>query len=209
MSQQRDGPGQGRPGMEEENQEGRQKLDLAVQVAHIAAQVSAVLLSGTMKKREDLETRLTLARERLEEQGAPAGLIPFIDTMRGLLIGQDVSALAEDLPGAYRAVYDRILADVAAQAGAGELTVGQVLDEVAHNVILVMTRGSFDQRRQMESTLSIMEQETERRPDLEPLADFLTAARLLLKGSDPTPIANGLEGPFHAKWDEIMDAVRG
>ena len=33
------------------------------------------------------------------------------------------------------------------------------------------------------------------------------AVRILLKGGDPSPIAQGLTGPFQAKWDEILAAI--
>ncbi len=55
----------------------------------------------------------------------------------------------------------------------GDLTVGQVLDEVSHNVVLALKQGTFDQRRQMADTLQIMAEESRRRPDLSGLVDFL------------------------------------
>jgi hypothetical protein len=184
------------------------KVDLAVQVAHIAAQVAAAMRSGSQEKRGELETKLTLARERLEERGAPEGLIPFIDVVRGLLGGQDVAPLVAELPPSYRAVYAQIMDDLEAREEEGELTVREVLDQVSHNVVLAMKRGTFEHRRRMANTMWVMEQEATKRPDLAPLIDFMRAARTLLKGGDPSPVVERLGGPFLAKWEEMLDEIR-
>jgi len=184
------------------------KLDLAVQVAHIAAQVSVALRNTDPAKRSELETKLTLARERLEQRGSPPGLIPFIDVMRGLLLGQDMSAEAQHLLPAYLAVYQQLVDDQKLREDEGDLTVGQVLDEVSHNVALALKQGTFDQRRQMADTLQIMAEESRRRPDLSGLVDFLTAARILLQGGYPLPIEAQLEGPFREKWNQLLKDLR-
>ena len=184
------------------------KADLAVQVAHIAAQVSVALHTTNPAKRNELENKLTLARERLEQQGSPPGLIPFIDVMRGLLGGRDMSAEAQHLPPAYHAVYEQLVDDLKRREDEGDLTVGQVLDEVSHNVTLALKRGTFDQRRHMADTLLIMAEESKRRPDLSGLVDFLTAARILLQGGDPLPVEAQLEGPFRDRWNQILAGLR-
>ena len=184
------------------------QVNLAVQVAHIAAQVSAALSAADPARKGELEGKLTLARERLEEKGAPPGLIPFVDVMRGLLSGRDMSTEARDLPPAYQAVYEQLVDDQKQREGEGDLTVGQVLDEVSHNVTLALKRGTFDQRRHMADTLLIMAEESKRRPDLSGLVDFLTAARILLQGGDPLPVEAQLEGPFRDAWNQILKALR-
>jgi hypothetical protein len=184
------------------------QVNLAVQVAHIAAQVSTALAAADSAKKSELESKLTLARERLEQKGAPPGLIPFIDVMRGLLIGRDMSAEARNLPPAYYAVYEQLIDDQKQRGDEGSLTVGQVLDEVTQNVILALKRGTFDQRRHMADTLLIMAEESKRRPDLLGLVDFLTAARILLQGGDPLPVEAQLEGPFRDKWNQLLAGLR-
>jgi hypothetical protein len=188
--------------------EGQATVNLALQVANVAAQVSAAMRSDDEEKRDELETRLALAEARLlDRQATPEGLTDFLGVMRGLLTGEDVSALVDDLPVAYRAVYRQLAGEIEAGKDEGELTVGQVLDEVTHNVILALARGTFDQRRRMAETLLAMEQESGERPDLGGLRDLLHAARLLLQEEDPTPVAEGLTGPFKARWEEILDAI--
>jgi hypothetical protein len=188
-------------------QEGWQ-VNLAVQVAHIAAQVSAAMGAADTAKKSELESKLTLARERLEQKGAPPGLIPFIDVMRGLLDGRDMSTEARALPPAYQAVYEQLMDDLKQREGEGTLTVGQVLEEVSSNVTLALKRGTFDQRRHMADTLLIMAEESRRRPDLAGLIDFLTATRILLQGGDPLPVEAQLEGPFRDAWHQILKALR-
>jgi hypothetical protein len=188
--------------------DGQATVNLALQVANVAAQVSAAMRSDDEEKRYELETRLALAQARLiERQTTPEGLTDFLGVMRGLLTDEDVSALADDLPVAYRAVYQQLVGEIGASKDEGELTVGQVLDEVTRNVILALVRGTFDQRRRMAETLLAMEQESGERPDLGELRDLLHAARLLLMEEDPTPVAEGLTGPFKARWEEILEAI--
>jgi hypothetical protein len=193
---------------------GPSAVDLALQVAQIAAQVSLALQNarrlGEQAGCDDLEGKLAMAQERLEREGAPPGLIPFIDVLRGMLRGDDVSARARGLPGSYRAVYQQLANDLEAQEQEeeGRLTLREVLDQVTHNVILVIKGGSFEQRRRMADTLLTMEYEAEQRPDLVGLRDLARAARFLLMGGDPTPVVEQLQGPFRDKWQEIADAIR-
>lgn len=184
-------------------------IDLALQVANVAAQVSVALRSANEGKRDELETRLALAQARLQEQSdAPGGLVLFLSVMQGLLRGQDVSEPADDLPPAYRAVYEQLVSEVAPSPDEGTLTVREVMDEVTDNVILALTRGTFDQRRRMADTLLAMEQESLDRPDLVGLRGLLQAARLLLQEADPTSVADQLRGPFKARWEEILEAIQ-
>jgi hypothetical protein len=198
---------------------GQATVDLALQVANVAAQVSAARRSADESKCQELESRLALAQTKLlERQSTPEGLILFLEVMRGLLRGDDVSALAGDLPTAYRAVYEQLVSETgdassggqSAAPGAqeGTMTVRQVLDEVSQNVILALTHGTFDQQRRMAETLLAMEQESLERPDLVELRTLLQALRLLLKGQDPTPVAERLRGPFQARWQEILGAIQ-
>jgi hypothetical protein len=87
------------------------------------------------------------------------------------------------------------------------MTVRQVLDEVAHNVVLAMSGGTLTHRLRMANTLLAMQQEARDRPDLSGLCDLLQAARILLQGDDPSVVADQLSGPFRSKWDEILEAV--
>lgn len=194
-------------------------VDLALQVANVAALVSAAMRSADESKCSELAARLAQAQVRLlEQQRTPEGLILFLDVMQGLLNGEDVLALAVDLPAPYRAVYEQLVGEATANApgpgapetGApeGTLTVREVMDEVTHNVILALVHGTFDQRRQMSDTLLVMEQELLKRPDLDELRHLLQAARLLLQGMDPTPIVQQLRGPFKARWEEILEAIQ-
>jgi hypothetical protein len=188
---------------------GQAAIDLALQVANVAALVSAAMRSADQEKRDELEARLALAQARLlEQKGTPEGLILFLAVMRGLLRGEDMSAQAGDLPAPYRAVYAQLMDEAEADGQEGTLTVREVLDEVTHNVILALVRGNFDQRRRMADTLLVMEQESRQRPDLAGLRHLLQAARLLLKGADPTPVASRLRGPFKARWEEILEAIQ-
>jgi hypothetical protein len=183
------------------------RVDLALQVANIAAQVSTAMRSKGGDKRDELESRLALAHERLQEKNPPPGLVLFIEVMRGLLRGENVAQQARGLPPSYLAVYEQLVGELTVEEDEGQLTVRQVIDEVTHNVIAALQHGSFHQRRQMANTLFIMEQESERRPDLVALRDFLTAARLLLEGGDPSVATASLRGPFLEKWQEIVDAL--
>ena len=195
----------------------RSAVNLALQVAQVAAQVSTVLRNPEQTPREELESRLGMAQERLEQQGAPTGLIPFLAVMRGLLRGEDVSELADALPASYRAVYLQLqleLGNVSTQVGPqptggeeGSMTVREVLDEVARNVVLAMSNGTLTQRLRMANTLLAMQQEAADRPDLVGLCDLLLAARILLQGDDPSEAAEALRGPFLDKWQEILATV--
>jgi hypothetical protein len=151
-----------------------------------------------------------MAQERLEQKGAPPGLVPFLAVVRGLLRGEDVAELAAGLPVSYRAVYTQLVSETqSADAGdeGGSMTVREVLDEVAHNVILAMTNGTLTHRLRMASTLLAMQQEAADRPDLAGLRDLLQAGRILLQGDDPSVVADQLRGPFRAKWEEILVGV--
>ena len=190
--------------------ESQAKVNLALQVAQVAAQVSAVLHGQEEGAREELASRLELAQERLEQEGAPAGLIPFLIVMRGLLSGEDVSELAAGLPPSYRAVYAQLISEIqpASEGGeGGSMTLGQVLDEVTRNVILAMSGGTLTQRLRMANTLLAMQQEAADRPDLSGLCDLLQATRILLQGDDPGPIAEQLSGSFLQRWEQILAAV--
>jgi hypothetical protein len=190
------------------------KVNLALQVAQIAAQVSGALRGPDQEARDELEARLAMAQERLEQQGAPVGLIPFLAVMRGLLKGENVDKLAAKLPVSYRAVYNQLAVETQATAPgsdradeSGTMTVREVIDEVARNVVLAMSSGTLTQRLRMANTLLAMQQEAADRPDLSGLCDLLLAARILLQGDDPGEAADALRGPFKAKWDEIVAAV--
>jgi len=190
--------------------ESQARVNLALQVAQVAAQVSTALRGSDQDARDELESRLAMAQERLEQQDAPAGLIPFLAVMCGLLRGEDVSELASELPAAYRAVYAQLVNEtqhLGAGDESGTMTVREVLDEVARNVILVMSSGTLTHRLRMADTLLAMQQEAADRPDLAGLCDLLVAARILLQGDDPGVVADQLRGPFRTKWDEILDAV--
>jgi hypothetical protein len=185
---------------------GQDKIDLAVQVASIAAQVSAVMQSDDAERRSELEKRLSLAQTKLSEQQSPEGLIPFIEVMRAVLMGRDASELAEELPRSYRAVYEQLIDEVESEEE-GQLTVREVMQEVSRNALQVLKRGTVDQRRLMANTLLQMAQEAERRPDLEPMIDFITAVRLLLLEQDPSPSVAKLIGPFREQWERILQGL--
>jgi len=184
------------------------RIDLALQVANLAALVSAALKSGDATRRTELEGRLALVQERLQQTGAPTGLIPFIEVLRGALSGVDMSELAEELPRAYRAVYDQLMDEQEAE-DEGQLTVREVMEEVSRNVVAAMRRGSADHRRRMANTLLQMAQESEKRPDLTALIDFLMASRLLLLDRDPSTVVDRLVGSFRDQWQRIVDAIEG
>ena len=188
--------------------QGRATVDLALQVANVAARVSAAMRSKDPGKRDELQAQLALAQGRLEEQGAPPGLIPFLIVMQGLLCAEDVSSLAGELPASYRAVYQQLVDELDMEDADGALTVREVLDEVTHNVIVAMVRGTHDQKRRMAETLLAMQEESRGRPDLAALRDLLQAARLLLLEGDPAPAADRLRGPFREQWEAILDATR-
>lgn len=192
------------------DEESQARVNLALQVAQVAAQVSTALRHEDPDARTELADRLEMAQERLEQQGAPVGLIPFLAVMDGLLRGEDVSELAGMLPASYRAVYAQLLTETQPAAGSGEggsMTVRQVLDEVSHNVILAMSGGTLAHRLRMANTLLAMQREAADRPDLSGLCDLLHAARILLQGDDPGPVAEDLREPFLLTWEKILAAV--
>jgi hypothetical protein len=190
--------------------QGHVRVNLAMQVAGIAAQVSAALESGEPKKQQALADKLSLAQEQLQQGQAPDGLIPFIDVMCAILRGEDASSRADKLPMAFRAVYDQLVQETQKQEDSmvGELTVRQVLDQVAHNTVLVMKHGSYAQQRMMSNTLLRMQQESATRPDLEALVHFLEAVGALLQDEDWAPSASQLQGPFQAKWEDILNQLK-
>lgn len=196
--------------MTEENdlpKNGQVKVNLAMQVAGIAARVTSAIRSSSQEQCSELAAKLTLARDQLQASDtAPPGLVPFIDVMRGLLRGQDVEELADTLPASYRAVYDQVV-DETQRGHDGELTLREVLDEVTHNVIVVMKRGSPAQRAKMADTLFRMQRESSWRPDLQAFIDFLQAARTLLQEPDVPPAEPALQGRFLEKWNEILSAL--
>ncbi len=187
--------------------DGKVRVNVALQVAGIATQVTAALQSDNPKKCDELERKLTLAQGQLDPLDSPPGLVPFIDVMRGLLRGDDVAARAGGLPPAYRAVYEQIVDSITPPEPEGELTLRQVVDEVAHNLLTVMRFGTFDQRQQLIDVLLKMEQEAAERPHLLQLADFCKAARLLLDGDEPGPAAARLRGVFREKWEHIISTL--
>jgi len=187
---------------------GQVRVNLALQVAGIAAQVTAALRSGDDVQRAKLERTLAEAQAQLDRGPSPEGLPLFIDVMRGLLRGEDVSADAQDLPESFRAVYHQVVDEMHHAQEEGPLTVRQVLDEVSHNVIVAMRQGSYGQRRMMANTLLQMERESAHRPDLATLVHFLQAARALLQDEDWAEPASQLTGPFQARWEQILEALR-
>ena len=187
--------------------DGEDRVNLAMQVANIAAQASTALRSGSLEQQEELADTLTRARERLAQNPTPEGLLPFMDVICGLLRGQDVAASATALPTPYRAVYDQLVDETEHDSEEGEMTLREVLDEVAYNVVVAMKGGTPAQRRMMANTLHRMQQESTRRPDLKSLIDLLDAARALLLDEDWAPHANKLRGPFQACWEEILNAT--
>lgn len=188
---------------------GQVRVNLALQVAGIAAQVTAALRSGDASKRATLERTLGQAQEQLRHGPTPEGLPLFIEVMRGLLRGEEVSGEAAELPESFAAVYAQVVDEVQHAQEEGPLTVGQVLDQVTQNVIVAMRQGSYAQRRMMANTLLRMERESERRPDLGPLVHFLEAARALLQDEDWAEPAGQLSGPYEARWAQILEALRG
>jgi hypothetical protein len=188
-------------------QDGQVRVNLAMQVAGIAAQVSSALQSGDTERCTELAQKLTLAQAQLEQGTTAEGLVSFIEVMCGLLRGDDVSALAQGLGTSYRAVYDQIIDEMQVPVDEGDLTLGEVLDEVAYNVCALVNHGTGAQRSMMAQTLQEMQQESRRRPDLQALIVFLEAARALLLGEDPSPHASQLSGPFQARWEEILDGL--
>lgn len=190
--------------------QGHVKVNLAMQVAGIAAQVSAALGSRDAEKQQELAGKLSLAQEQLQQGQAPDGLVPFIDVMCAMLRGEDASSRVDKLPVAFRAVFDQLVRETQKQEDpmVGDLTVRQVLDQVAHNAVLVMKQGSYAQQRMMANTLLKMQQESARRPDLVALVHFLEAVGALLQDEDWAPAANQLQGPFQAKWEDILNQLQ-
>ena len=187
--------------------DGQVKVNLANQIAGIAAQVTSALRSGNADQRNALESKLALARDQLQQGTAPDGLIPFIDIMCGLLRGEDTSLLVDNLLPAYRAVYDQVIDETRQREDDSELTLGQVLDQVSHNAVLAIRQGTYAQRRLMANTLLKMQRESARRPDLGALIDFLEAIRALLQDEDWAPFASRLQGPFQERWEVILTAL--
>jgi hypothetical protein len=188
--------------------DGQVRVNLAAQVAGIAAQVTAALRSQNADIRRELAEKLARAREGLLLGPAPDGLVPFIDVMCGMLRGENVLVLVDELPAAFRAVYDQLVDETQMHKNEGELTLRQVLEQVSHNLVLAMKQGSYGQRRMMANTLLRMQRESARRPDLQPLIDFLEAARALLQDEDWAVAASQLRGPFQAKWEEVLTDLR-
>lgn len=191
------------------HEDGQVRVNLALQVAGIAAQVTTALRSGDPDKRAALERTLSQAQEQLHRGPTPEGLPLFIEVMRGLLRGENVSDEAAELPESFAAVYHQVVDEVQHMSEEGPLTVGQVLDQVSQNVVVAMRQGSYAQRRMMANTLLRMERESERRPDLAPLIHFLEAARALLQDEDWAEPASQLTGPFQERWTQILEALRG
>jgi hypothetical protein len=187
---------------------GQVRVNLALQVAGIAAQVTSALRSGDDARRAELERTLAEAQAQLDRGPSPEGLPLFIDVMRGLLRGEDVSSDAQGLPESFRAVYHQVVDELHHAQEGGPLTVRQVLDEVSRNIIAAMRQGSYAQRRMMANTLLQMERESAHRPDLGPLVHFLQAARALLQDEDWAEPASQLTGPFQARWEQILEALR-
>jgi hypothetical protein len=189
-------------------QEGQVRVNLAMQVAGIAARVTAALRSEDAEAKEMLRKTLLKAQLELRAGPAPEGLMPFLDVMCALLAGEDVSAIVPSLPDAYRAVVEQMIGEIEHDQPEISLTLRDVLDEVTHNVIVAMQRGSYAQRRMMANTLLRMQRESESRPDLASLIAFLEAARALLQDEDWAEPASTLRGPFHVKWEELLEALR-
>ena len=188
----------------ESDQDGRVRVNVALQVAGIAAQVTLALQSDDRDRCDELESKLALAQSHLDPLDAPPGLVSFLDVMRGVLRGDDVSARAGGLLPSYCAVYEQVVDSVKAREDEGELTVRQVMNQVAQNVIAVMQSGTFDQRQQMIDVLFKMQQESEQRPHLSALADFTQAARILIEGGDVSTLVSRLPEPYREQWDHII-----
>ena len=186
------------------------RVNLAMQVAGIAAQVSAALETGNAEKQQELADKLFLAKEQLQQGQAPEGLVPFIEVMCAMLRGEDASDRADKLPVAFRAVFAQLVQERQKQDDpmVGDLTVRQVLDQVAHNAVLVIKQGSYAQQRMMAKTLLRMQQESATRPDLEALVHFLEAVGTLLQDEDWAPAASQLQGPFQAKWEDMLNQLQ-
>jgi hypothetical protein len=190
------------------SQSGRVRVNLAVQVAGIAARVTAAIRSGEQERLE-LESKLATAQKQLEEGTSPEGLVGFIDLVRALLRGGESETTIDELPISYRAVYQQMVDELKVKQDQDLLTVRQVLDEVSLNIAAAMLQGTYAQRRMMANTLLKMQQESRHRPDLGALIDFLEAGRALLQDEDWAPAASRLRGPFQVKWESLLDAIRG
>ena len=128
--------------------------------------------------------------------------------MRAMLAGEDVSAIVTPLPDGYRAVVAQMIGEIEQDSDIA-LTVRDVLDEVSHNVVVAMRHGTYAQRRLMANTLLRMSRESESRPDLSSLVAFLEAARALLQDEDWAEPASALRGPFQARWEGLLESIRG
>ncbi len=190
-------------------QDGQVRVNVALQVAGIAAQTTAALQSGQTERCAELERKLARVQSQLDPLNSPPGLVAFIDVVRGLLRGQNVSARAGGLPPSYRAVYEQMVDSISHtnQPDDGELTLRQVLDEVTHDVIVTMQYGTWTQRQEMAGVLFKMRQESANRLYLLDLTDFLEAAQALLEGQDPANAAARLRGTFRDKWAQILDTT--
>jgi len=188
-------------------QDGHVRVNLAVQVAGIAAQVSAALRSGDAERCAELTAKLGQAQDQMQRGAAPGGMVPFLNVMCGLLRGDDVSALAKTLPPSFYAVYQQIVDEAHEPADEGELTLREVLTEVSYNVVTLIKHGTGAQRSMMAHTLQKMQQESKRRPDLQGLIVFLDAVRALLRDEDPSVYAGQLHGPFQVKWEDILNEL--
>jgi hypothetical protein len=190
------------------SQSGRVRVNLAVQVAGIAARVTAAIRAGEQERLE-LEKKLATAQAQLEQGTSPEGLVGFIALARALLRGDEAEMTIDELPSSYRAVYEQMVDELKVEQDEDLLTVRQVLNEVSLNIAAAMHQGSYAQRRMMANTLLRMQQESRHRPDLAALIEFLEAGRALLQDEDWAPAASRLRGPFQAKWEELLEAIRG
>ena len=177
-------------------------------LAGLAQSVAEALRSEDEAAREKLAGQLeTLAAQVPPKQ---EGLHRLLGVLQGMLRGEDVTAQAAALCGAYRGTYEAVQALATGEmreepeGDQGEGTaLDRVLDKIVNDTIFVMTQGNPAQRGQLWEALGQLRLQVVGQAELSGFAAFLDAVRQLLEGRRKPQVE--LEPPFDEAWRKIVE----
>ena len=164
-------------------------------LTEISVDVVLALTSEDQALIETLSRQLQQYRSNALAKNDP-DMATYFEVLHGLLQGEDVSSTADQLTGAYRAGYERILQeiDAAAEMTTEEFSFTEWLAEITSLVITTRKLGDEADRTALHNQLAeigrhVPAEETQ-------LHDFLAAAQAILQGQDTRALVLRLQSPY-------------
>lgn len=175
-------------------------------VANVTSVVATTTKHGSDAERAGLEQELAgFARRMPLEETA---FHDFIDTLRGILRGEDTRMSALKLQPPYREAYQSLLQLLAAEDSI-DATIRAILDRVQHNTVMALTRGDKKLRQAVADALADIEDIlTQDDPTAPHLRSLLAGAQALLLNRKPPASVEKLPDPFAETWQSIVEATQ-